>query len=359
MEFGTIKANDINNLKTIKNTLLYGKLLDKPDFTVVIPVYGLNIYLKETLLSIKNQIKSNLEVQILIADNKVTLDDSQKIISCLKEIKLKNVAYFITDKALTQLKNFNNAVLLAKTNYVCMIHDDDLLAHDFFLKVEAILPYLEKNKKIGIVCSNFRIFNESKEINQINNVDECTVIRKMLRSKIDLEGHTGCGIPSCGYLIQKEALLKAGGFNDKFPSSGDAFLAAVMLKLGYKIMKFENITGYYRISNGASLKLNLCQGFIKEDFYFGEDWSKDGNIFRKITMSFFRNYRYSKNIDLKVKMFGCLNSEITVESLDFRGTYKRYFKFGSHCCIYVILRKLINARARLTKRTYKIKQVQE
>lgn len=359
MDFGTIKANDISKLKSIKNTLIYGELLEKPDLTIAIPVYGFNVYLKETLLSIKNQLKSNLSIQILIADNKVAPDDSQKIISCLKEIDLTNTAYFLTDKALTQLNNFNNAVLLSKTNYVCMIHDDDLLSRDFFLKVEKVLPYLEKNKRIGIACGKFKIFNESKEVNQKNGADERVTISKISKSKIALEGNTGCGIPSCGYLIQKEAFLKSGGFNDSFQSSGDAFMAGIMLKLGYKIMKFENITGYYRISNNASLKLNLCQGFIKEDFYFGEDWSNDGSVFRKIMMSLFRNYRYSKNIELKVKMFGCLNPEITIESLDFRKTYKKYHKYGFHRCIKGFIKILIKTGAFLSRKTFKIKEEQK
>lgn len=355
----TISLKDnFAKIKGVKNSLIFTTgAVNGADITVVIPVFGYKKYLAETLLSIKNQASSKLKAQILIVDNKVNVDNSKDIISCIKKSGLENVSYFLSNKELTPNSNFNNAILLSKTDYVCMVHDDDLLAKDFFLKVEAILPYLKRNKKVGLVHGLFKIFHKKEDIHQANKPDRKATIRRIFKFEISHAGCTKCGIPSCGFLINKRAFIDSGGFDDEFPSSGDAFLAAIMINIGYKLLQWESLTGYYRISNNTSLKLNICQGFIKEDYYFGEDWSKAGGAFRKNTMALFRNYRYSQNIESKVRVFRELNPEITISNLDFRKTYKKYHEFGFCRIVRAILKLFVSTAAFFSRKSFKIRRI--
>lgn len=334
------KVDNFMKIENIPSKLLYGELVLKPDFTLVIPVYGLGKYLKDTLESIRNQKKSNLNIQIIISDNK-EYNEENPYISFLENLKLNNLAYFNSLSTLGQYNNFNRAFMLAQTKYVAMIHDDDLLVDDYFQKIEMLLPMLKEHEDIAMIHGKIQLFNEYDQISTFINIDSKFKLEPILNSGVSLTGISMTGIPSCGFFINKQFFIESGGFNDEFFSSGDAFPAGIMLLNKKKVFQSTELWGYYRVANNSSLKTSICQGFIIQDYLFGEEWMNKGSIFRKMLMSFFRNYRYSKNIEGKIAAFGKFNSDINIKNLDFRKKYKKYYKYGVHHICYALMSRIL------------------
>lgn len=322
--------------KNNKSTLVYGKVIADADFSIVIPIYGLNPFFSELLENLQSLSPSSLKVQIIISDNKVySTPGGGVVVNTLKGYDFSNLAYYQSNEPLGQFNNFNRCMELCNTDYVGMIHDDDLLIKNYLNIVEKILPYLRRKKNIGMVHGRYLVFNTKEDLSKMphGKKDKVEMFR-IRKAFITHTGFTNTGIPSCGTIFNKRAFVSCGGFNEEYPSSGDAFLAGTMLYSGYEVFEFRSLTGYYRIAINTSLRLNICQGFINEDELFRQSWRSTGSFFRKIYMKLFQNLLYSQNIDGKVKAFSRYNAEITVENLDYKKSYKKYSKYSPIVFVY-------------------------
>lgn len=341
-------SNNFAKTEKNKSKLLYGVIEDNPDFSLVIPVYGCNKYLQELIKNILEQEKTNIKIEIIISDNK-EYDKQEKndVLELLKQYNKLNITYYLSEKELGQLNNFNRAISLANSNYVAMVHDDDLLIKNYFSTVEKVLKFMHKNKNAAMLHACYKIFYDKVELDCEKN----TSIREITKSMVSFIGVTQTGIPSCGTIFNKSIFQKCGGFNDLYPSSGDAFLAAIMLNERYRIYQFTSLTGYYRVAVNNSVKLDVCQGFIKEDETFRDCWQKRPGI-SSLILRISRRFLYSKNIDTKVELFGDLNDKININNLDYKGKYKKYSQIG----FINIFRKTIALFYKLTNK-FRIKKL--
>ena len=322
----TLKIIDnFKKIENVKSNMLYGKILDKASITIGMPIYGYNKYFKDAIFSILNQKSNSIKFQIIISDNYEYQNNSNEVINFLKSLNSDCIAYYLTDKEIGQYNNFNRLIELCRTKYLIYLHDDDLLANDYFLNLEKIMPFLINNNNIGLIHGNFIRFKGNIPI----NISKKKIyLKRITKLDIDCAGTTTTGIPSCGIVINCDVMKKIGGYNNVYFASGDAFPAAIMIKHHFKIYRFGFLTGYYRIAINASLKLNMCRGFIEQDYAFYCDWKNSSRIFRKIYLTIFENYFYSRKIDFFVKDFSAFNNEITKENLDYLKKYKKYHKFG-------------------------------
>ena len=263
--------------------------------------------------------------------------------------KLDNVAYFRCDP-IGQLNNFNRCVILAETDYVGLLHDDDLLAPNYFEFVSYALRFFKKKKRIGMLHQDQLLFSGSEVPNtSINNF----TIKKRLNCQITHSGYSGTALPTCGMIVNKSAFLESGGFDDTYFASGDAFLSIAMMSKKWKIVFSTDILGYYRIGINNSLKIDICKSFIEQDKMFRDYWAST-SLFRKIHLYFFERLIYSKSIEGKVRSFGAYNPDITIQNLDYLKKYKKYKKWSFICIIYLILGKLFNLFSKMTVRSIKI-----
>lgn len=127
----------------------------KPTFSVIVPVYNVEVYLDECINSIINQSYRNFEV-ILINDG--STDDSLDI---CKKYSLIDDRVKVFDKKNSGLSDTRNAGLLeAEGNYIFFIDSDD-----FLLDLEALNKLNSK-----IIDSSFDVvffkFNKFKDFNK-------------------------------------------------------------------------------------------------------------------------------------------------------------------------------------------------
>lgn len=322
-------------IKDEKSTLIYGKLLDNCDFTVCIPIYGIRKFLKETISNIKEIDKYGMSVQVIVSNNGKHISEDE-----LNEYfgDLDNIAVFSIEKSIGQNNNFNRCIQLSNSNYLTILHDDDLLIKNYFQFVKKSLTFLDKRPNIGMIHQKQIVFNDVIEEKNIRIMK----IYKKTPFEISVDGGSRTGFPTCGIILNKRICIMSGGYTDAFPSSGDAFLSIAMIEKGFDIYQSVDYLGYYRIADNNSLKLDICKGFIKEDVYFRKYWYEK-SLFRKLYFKIFGRFLYSTDIDTKVKFFSNFNSEISIDNLDYLNNYKCYGKI-SFCRIlyhgFQILKKM-------------------
>lgn len=336
MNYGTLTI--VDNFAKIKDNTSYivsGKY-NNSDFTIAIPLYGFAKYLEETFISIKRALIDNFKVQVLISDSKSSPEDDSKISLLLEKYFKDSYVFLKSRKRMSMYENFNRCVELSHTKYVSMIHNDDLLSDDYFNYCRRIVHELGDN--VGMACGRRITFS-----NKIPKLKKQKFSFYFLK-KIDivLNGISMTGIPSCGIIFNKDIFVKMGGYDDTFNASGDAFLGVKMLLSGYKVTFSNNITGFYRIGDNSSLKLDISQNFVKQDTMFRNDFKLFLPKYLKALFSFYENYFYSKCIDYNINVFGKLNPSINVSNLDYLHKYKHYYKFGFFNASNKIFRKLKN-----------------
>lgn len=102
----------IDNFKKTENNpseLVYGNLVDNANFTIAIPVYGLNKYFVDLLDNLNYLTPTSLKVQIIVSDNK-QYNDANPVLEKIKEYNIPNLAYYHSQEPLGQLNNFNRCV---------------------------------------------------------------------------------------------------------------------------------------------------------------------------------------------------------------------------------------------------------
>lgn len=239
------KEDNYKKLAHIKSELIIGDLSrDIPEITVVIPTYNRTENLKSALKSVWKQDLPVSQYDVLVVDNDPTPDnDTQKYLSTLKK---ENLYYYKNSENLGAYGNMNRCMELARSEWISMVHDDDALFSNAIRwalnskkeindpKLAAIIPrqlqafskneILARIKEKGVV--NKELINERKRLysheslmwRTYHRMFEQTRRRFWKISKLD------CYMipflypaPSYGTLINKQAILDCGGFNEGYP----------------------------------------------------------------------------------------------------------------------------------------------
>jgi glycosyltransferase involved in cell wall biosynthesis len=125
----------------------------RPLVTIGIPTYNrAGGYLRECIESAINQTYSNIE--IIIADN-CSVDGTTTLVSSIADSRIR---YFRHPKNIGANNNFNYCLEQARGDYFLLLHDDDLIDHDF---VDACLKAAEYKVKYGIIRSGTRLIDSN------------------------------------------------------------------------------------------------------------------------------------------------------------------------------------------------------
>lgn len=141
-------------------------------YSVVIPIYNMELYLKECIDSVLKQKRNDIEI-ILVNDG--SLDRSLDICN---EFKEKNNNIIVVDKKNTGTTDtILKGIEKVSGEYICFIDADDKIANDFFSKLDI---YVEKNFDI-ILFDFYRMFKNHIEEYKVNKVNYGKVNEKELK----------------------------------------------------------------------------------------------------------------------------------------------------------------------------------
>jgi glycosyltransferase involved in cell wall biosynthesis len=216
----------------------------KPFFSVVIPLYNKEKYIKNTLESVFNQTFHDFE--IVIVDDGST-DDSLKIVSRFKDDRI----IILKQKNKGAPAARNNGIANAKGKYIALLDADDLWYKNHLFELKRLISIFPD---AGLYCNNYEIFytNRTSRPAKFNfNFDkDCLIVNDFFRASII---NSVAWTSAVGFT--KEKFTSVGGFNLKLRTSQDLDLW-IKLALKYKVAFNPIITSSYIFHIDNSLSKN-------------------------------------------------------------------------------------------------------
>lgn len=226
----------------------------KPKVTVIIPTYGRNKVLIDTINSVLNQKTRGFE--ILVIDQSKTHDKRTR--DFLNEMSIKKIRYYnVFPPSLPAARNFG----LKKARGEIVIYiDDDVLLDQGFIKA-----HLDSYKKRSVVCVAGRVKQKDKPV-----TDTLLYFRKTGFGAGSLNypkfgfAETALG---CNMSFRKKAILKIGGFDTNFIGNAigeESDLCFRLKKRGYKILFNPKASLFHRVykSGGCREEKSIYDNYI-------------------------------------------------------------------------------------------------
>ena len=175
-----------------------------PLVTIGIPTFNrANGYLRETLESALAQTYPNLD--IVVADN-CSPDDTTAVVKSYNDARVR---YFRHDPGTKPNDNFNFCLSQARGEFFLLLHDDDLIDHDF---IETCLGKAALRTDVGVIRAGVRdIDANGNVINEGRNDVEGTSTGDLFLAW--LEGRTSQYL--CGTMFNTSELRSIGGFRSR------------------------------------------------------------------------------------------------------------------------------------------------
>jgi glycosyltransferase involved in cell wall biosynthesis len=109
--------------------------MSEPLISILIPLYNAELYIEDTIRLVLKQSYSNLE--IIIVDDRST-DTSVSKASRFTDPRIRLI---VNENNIGPEKNWNNALILAKGQYIKLVCSDDLLERDCITKQATVILF--------------------------------------------------------------------------------------------------------------------------------------------------------------------------------------------------------------------------
>lgn len=316
------KDNFVDN-KSTQSILMWGKgSIPSKDVTIFIPAFKRVDTLKETIQSIIEQ-KDTLNSEIIVVDNSADTTRDNPIYHYIKQLNNDRVSLYVNEKNIGMIGNWNRGFELAKTKYVAMLHDDDLLADNYMLEMGKALPFIKKDDKFGFITVQYEDYHSPGPLPHIDGNDKPFVLNKSTCTESLFIGIGPTSCPTCGMIFSKDAVLSVGGFSSLYYPSTDYIIGYQIMKYGYHGYQTNKKLAYYRIGVNESTKKDVNIGFVMADFYFRE-YMYSEDIVRKWFGAIFREVQYQKSVEGLYHNAKRLGIDLEQSELDFRHSYRTY-----------------------------------
>lgn len=281
--------NCFDSMKEVESIrLIERNQIATPEITVFIPTYKRYELFRQALQSVLRQTPIDVSWDILILDNEPYDGQSNQIEEYIKEISDVPISYYRNTQNMDPADNFNRGFLLAKGNWVMMLHDDDLLAANALKRMWTLTSAYSqvKGKEIGAICALYIQFTDDSKENlvrlfqQIESPAIDYKVYKLTHHNVLFTGRIGGAVPTNGSIYNKKAVIDVGGFNKKYHLVGDMVLL-YRLERKYVVYSALSPTGLYRCNNNSYSDQKKIQEIIEETNYLRNYISKK-SIFTRI-----------------------------------------------------------------------------
>ncbi|MDR2186286.1 MAG: glycosyltransferase [Treponema sp.] len=252
----------------IESVLLWGNPDAVPDseITICIPTYKRPSLLREAIESAINQV-TDIPYRIIVVDNDPDFDNTEvyDIITSFNQVKL---SYYKNRQDLGGAGNMNRCVVLAKTKWAALLHDDDLLLNNYVITILKIL--LKHGEKIDGLCNTYKQQNYPFEQKKLYSFlkKTCRNIRRIclffrgdiIKVPVSANLFLGnvYGVPSCGMVFKRGKFVESGGFKTQYASCDWFFM--IFYAEQYNLYKLKApATAIYR----WGVNVSLLEGVIK------------------------------------------------------------------------------------------------
>ncbi len=249
--------------KNIKSVLKMGdSSLTKPLFSIIIPTFKRANLLKFAIDSALYQKKSKeYNYEVIVVDNDDQLD--QNTIDLINSYHDDKLLYYVNEKNIGMFGNINRGAELSRGKWLVYLHDDDMLANDYFEKITHIL---KQKTDADCILSHYQIIRhdngEPPDVLKEKKHFENKFHRPSIYESIIFDANI-FNAPSCGFLLKREKFLEFGGYDENYYPSADWFFIA-NFSIKHKVYKPFVILGFYRFLLNESLNINTIINFFKQ-----------------------------------------------------------------------------------------------
>jgi glycosyltransferase involved in cell wall biosynthesis len=131
--------------------------VERPLWSVMIPVYNCGTFLKETLLSVLVQKIPEQHMQIEVVDDASTDIDVQQLV---QEVGKGRISYYRQAQNVGSLRNFETCLNRAKGHLVHLLHGDDYVGQGYYTQIGQLL---NQYPEAGAAFCRYRCVNEKGE----------------------------------------------------------------------------------------------------------------------------------------------------------------------------------------------------
>ncbi len=264
------KENRFCKHENIASRLVYGEIPPvAPRFSIVIPTYRRAGLLETALLSAIRQ-ENAPEYEILVVDNSEDADEQTDALLYKYVSQYPNIRYYRNGANLGMFGNWNRGLLLARTPWVCLLHDDDALKPNYLETVSAALD------KLNETCGMLGVFHEKLDQREAderrssagsqNTTRKIAALLFRLRrssfiSITSKDMMRGISVMVCAAVYNRSLAMECGGFDDQYGPNGDLVFFAKIVKYAKIIVLPQNLC-YYRIEDNASMKVNTAKNIV-------------------------------------------------------------------------------------------------
>jgi glycosyltransferase involved in cell wall biosynthesis len=241
--FGEERKDFYNKFK-VNSILVQGEhWKHKPLVTILLPTYKRPVLLKQALDSALNQ-KGFDDYQILVVDNEgVPINEKTQTSRLMAQYKDNKILYYRHEKSVpTDVMDY--AARLAKSKWICFLHDDDILAENHLSVLTGIVKKHNKIKFLACPCKDF--------INEISDEQFSYMVKRKKSSYgiISYPKHYSCtGYWSgwLGALIDRECYIDTGGMPTLATGLGDFIMVGKFTyRYGVYSCRSKNALYFYR-----------------------------------------------------------------------------------------------------------------
>ncbi len=250
-------------------------------FSIVIPTYKRPETLLNTINSAVSQDYDD-DFTIIVIDNNPDRNDETE--QFMENILDSRVSYYKNNVNVGMVNNWNQCILAANSEWVVLVHDDDLLAEKCLKNIEETIT---SNPDVEAILPDFDqkdnpYSNEKTPDSSKRNKHNKSVIRKVIHRNYPIAANLFCdniyGPPTCGLTLKKTTVIDFGGYSDRCIAADWDFMSN--FSRTHKITKSKGQTGTYLWAVNASMKESTMEQIRKDRIHILMDIIEYSSISR-------------------------------------------------------------------------------
>jgi glycosyltransferase involved in cell wall biosynthesis len=228
----------------------------QPLVTVLMPVYNGGAFLRPTIQTILGQTYRDFEFLII---NDCSTDDSLQTVLSFRDPRIR---VHSNSANMGQTKSLNVGLRLASGQYIVVNDADD---YSLPKRIETQLDFIVKNPEYPVVGTSCYVMDKQGQVTR-------TFKRPTDPREIHLQFLSDTPMTHGSVIMQKEAVLSMGGYNEEFRIIQDYELWSKLMRNGLRVMNIPEILVVIRtfadsisfkerdaqtIENGKTIQANI------------------------------------------------------------------------------------------------------
>lgn len=240
--------------KVESSCIIGGSMLELPKVSIMIPTYRRAELLRESIESALRQ-DNSIPYEVVVVDNDQSPEVSSRVDALVRSFGSPILRLFRNQTNVGMFGNWNRCIELARGDWVSILNDDDLLKNNWLTSIFTQLKGRAMQATAVEVFGDYNWASSRKSfLGKALEALESFILMRGARYKVTASD-IFLGNPvhaSLGVLMNKEAALELGGYNEEYwPISDYVFNVRYSLALGAFVLREP--LAMYRYSVNESL----------------------------------------------------------------------------------------------------------